>query len=208
MSDHPALLSFRVLATFYPPSSSRNTAIALSSRARLISIEMWGAPLDMQRTLARGRPLLFLALLLTIASGLALRQYGYALHLPFVIVKYGGSLLWGAMVYWLLATIFVSTRRIKVVSVALITAIFVELFRLWHTPSLDAFRLTTAGALLLGRVFSLWNILAYAAGIALALAIDCALSRREIFHVNARAPRAVTASCRREGHCHEKNRQA
>ena len=68
MSDHPALLPFRVLATFYPPSSPRNTAIALSSRARLISIEMWGAPLDMQRTLARGRPLLFLALLLARAS--------------------------------------------------------------------------------------------------------------------------------------------
>lgn len=177
MSDHSALLSFWALATFYPPSLSRNIAAALSSRARLICIDKRGAPLDMQRTLTRGRPLLFLALLLTVASGLALRRYGYALHLPFVVVKYGGSLLWGAMVYWLLATIFVSTRRIKVVSVALIIAIFVELFRLWHTPSLDAFRLTTAGALLLGRVFSPWNILAYAAGIAAALAVDCALSR-------------------------------
>ncbi|MDL2398371.1 DUF2809 domain-containing protein [Rhizobium mayense] len=131
----------------------------------------------MKRKLTRGRWPLFLALLLTIASGLALRRYGYAMHLPFVVVKYGGSLLWGAMVYWLLATILASARRFRITSVALTVAVLVELFRLWHTPALDAFRLTTAGALLLGRVFSLWNIMAYAAGIAVALALDCALSR-------------------------------
>jgi Protein of unknown function (DUF2809) len=34
-----------------------------------------------------------------------------------------------------------------------------------HTTWLDDFRLTTLGALLLGRVYSLWNMLAYAAGI-------------------------------------------
>ncbi|AVA21256.1 MULTISPECIES: DUF2809 domain-containing protein [unclassified Rhizobium] len=123
------------------------------------------------------RILLCSALLLTLASGLALRRYGYAMHLPFVAVKYGGSLLWGAMVYWLLATLFVATGRFRIAAAALIVAVLVELFRLWHTPTLDAFRLTTAGALLLGRVFSLWNILAYAAGIAAALVLDYALSR-------------------------------
>ncbi|NTJ06802.1 DUF2809 domain-containing protein [Rhizobium lusitanum] len=119
---------------------------------------------------------LVLALLLTIASGLALRRFGYAANLPFAVVKYGGSILWGAMVYWLLATIFVSSRPFRIAAVALILAVAVELFRLWHTPTLDAFRLTTAGALLLGRVFSLWNIAAYATGIAAALALDRILS--------------------------------
>jgi len=130
----------------------------------------------MQRKLTRGRLLLVVALLVTIASGLALRRYGYAINLPFVVVKYGGSLLWGAMVYWLLAAIFVSPVRFGIAAAALLIAVAVEIFRLWHTPDLDAFRLTAAGALLLGRVFSPWNIVAYAAGIALALAIDCALS--------------------------------
>ncbi len=41
-------------------------------------------------------------------------------------------------------------------------AICVETVPATITHWLDAFRLTTAGALLLGRVFSLWNILAYA----------------------------------------------
>ncbi|SCB42148.1 ribosomal maturation YjgA family protein [Rhizobium multihospitium] len=131
----------------------------------------------MQRKLTRGRLFLFPALLLTIVTGLALRRYGYAVNLPFVIVKYGGSLLWGAMVYWLLAAIFVSSGRFGIATTALLVAVAVELFRLWHTPDLDAFRLTTAGALLLGRVFSLWNIVAYVAGIALALALDCVLSK-------------------------------
>lgn len=79
------------------------------------------------------------------------------------------------MVYWLLAAVFVSQGRFRIAVAALLIAVAVELFRLWHTPDLDAFRLTAAGTLLLGRVFSPWNIAAYAAGIALAL--DCALSK-------------------------------
>ncbi|WP_267555473.1 DUF2809 domain-containing protein [Rhizobium rhizogenes] len=116
--------------------------------------------------------MLLLALFLTIACGLALRRFGYAADLPFTVVKYGGSILWGAMVYWLLAALFVTHRPSRIAAAALIVAVAVEFFRLWHTPAMDAFRLTTAGALLLGRVFSLWNIVAYAVGIAAALALD------------------------------------
>ncbi len=60
-------------------------------------------------------------------------------------------------------------------SIALIsasTAVCVELFRLVHTPWLDDFRLTMAGALLLGRVFSPWNMLAYGVGIGLGVLLD------------------------------------
>ncbi|NTG48763.1 DUF2809 domain-containing protein [Agrobacterium rhizogenes] len=120
--------------------------------------------------------LLLSALVLTIACGLVLRRFGYEAHLPFTVVKYGGSILWGSMVYFLLASIVVTARTSKIAVTAALIAICVEVFRLVHTPWLDAFRLTTAGALLLGRVFSLWNILAYAAGIAAALAHDAALS--------------------------------
>jgi hypothetical protein len=37
---------------------------------------------------------------------------------------------------------------------------------------LDAFRLTLAGALLLGRIFSPWDMVAYGAGIILGLLLD------------------------------------
>lgn len=112
------------------------------------------------------------AALLAIALGLALRKYGYSVHLPFVVVKYGGSLIWGTMLYFVVAIFCAGTPGTRKALLALCLATVVELSRLYHTSALDAFRLTVAGALLLGRVFSLWNIVAYALGIALACALD------------------------------------
>lgn len=76
------------------------------------------------------------------------------------------------MVYLLVALFVARSRPPAIAVTALFIAISVKLFRLYHTPWLDAFRLTTAGALLLGRVFSLWNMAAYAIGIAAACAFD------------------------------------
>ena len=38
-----------------------------------------------------------------IVFGLALRRFGPGLGIPASIVKYGGSILWGAMVFFLVA---------------------------------------------------------------------------------------------------------
>ncbi|WP_037094657.1 DUF2809 domain-containing protein [Rhizobium leguminosarum] len=127
---------------------------------------------EMIQTRSQAQLLRSAALLVVIVLGLALRRFGYAADLPFVVVKYGGSALWGAMVYLLVALIFAKSRPAGIAVIALLLAISVELFRLYHTPWLDAFRLTTAGALLLGRIFSPWNMLAYAIGIAAACAFD------------------------------------
>ncbi len=56
-------------------------------------------------------------------------------------------------------------------------AVSVELFRLYHMPALDAFRATLPGKLLLGSIFSPWNIIAYAIGIACAACVDASLAR-------------------------------
>jgi hypothetical protein len=56
--------------------------------------------------------------------------------------------------------------------IAAVIAVGVELFRLVHTSWLDSFRLTMAGALLLGRIFSPWDILAYGIGIAPGALLD------------------------------------
>jgi hypothetical protein len=45
-----------------------------------------------------------------------------------------------------------------------VIALSVEFSRLYHSPWLDEFRTTLAGAILLGRVFSPWNMVAYAIG--------------------------------------------
>ena len=108
----------------------------------------------------------------TIASGLALRALGLRLGLPAFIVKYGGSVLWGTMVFFLVAIAAPRLSRGRIALISAAIAIIVELFRLVHTPALDAFRLTLAGALLIGRIFSPWGMLAYGVGIMLAMGLD------------------------------------
>jgi hypothetical protein len=110
-----------------------------------------------------------------ILAGLVLRRYGYQVGLPFIIVKYGGSVLWGSMVYLLVTSLFQAKHRLGAIAVACIAAVTVELIRLVHFPALDAFRETAVGTLLLGRVFSLWNIGCYIAGIVLAALIEARL---------------------------------
>jgi hypothetical protein len=107
-----------------------------------------------------------------IVSGLALRGFGLRLGLPPAFVKYGGSVLWGAMVFFLVATAATNLSRRSIALISGLIAVCVELFRLVHEPWLDAFRLTTAGALLLGRIFSPWNLLAYGVGIAFGVLFD------------------------------------
>ncbi|WP_166146007.1 DUF2809 domain-containing protein [Methylosinus sp. RM1] len=107
-----------------------------------------------------------------ILAGLSLRAFGPGLGLPAFVVKYGGSVLWATMVYFLVAVGCGNWPRWRVAAAAMSIAIAVEAFRLYHAPWLDAFRLTLPGALILGRIFSLWNILAYAIGVAAAAACD------------------------------------
>jgi hypothetical protein len=114
-----------------------------------------------------------------IALGLLLRFYGLALGVPAPVVKCGGSVLWGTMVLFLVAALCPRLSRERVAVTAMTIAVIVELIRLVHTPWLDNFRLTLAGALLLGRIFSLWDIVAYAAGIAPGVMVDWATSRFE-----------------------------
>jgi hypothetical protein len=113
------------------------------------------------------------SLLVTIIIlGLALRRFGLGLGIPALIVKYGGSILWGAMVFFLVAIGRPRFSRPRIAGISAVIAVCVELFRLLHTPWLDDFRLTLAGALLIGRIFSVWDILAYGAGILLAVGLD------------------------------------
>jgi hypothetical protein len=107
-----------------------------------------------------------------IACGLVLRLTGYQIGLPYVLVKYGGSTLWGMMVFWLVGVLMPGGRIKWLASISLVLAALVEFTRLYHTPWLDAFRLQLIGALLLGRIFSWLNIVAYAAGILVAAWIE------------------------------------
>ena len=91
--------------------------------------------------------------LVTVVAGLAVRMA--PLGLPWVVVKYGGSMLWAAI------------------------ATAVEFFKLYHSPGMDAFRLTLPGMILLGRYFSVRDIAAYWVAISVSAWVDGGIRRME-----------------------------
>lgn len=120
--------------------------------------------------------------LVVIACGLCLRWYGFPIDLPAFVVKYGGSLLWATMVFLLAGVLVPRQSRMQIATIAVVIAVVVEFSRLVHTPWPDAFRLTTAGALLLGRIFSPWNLVAYVTGVIVGVGLDLLLEKRDGEH--------------------------
>jgi Protein of unknown function (DUF2809) len=106
----------------------------------------------------------------TIICGLAVRFA--RLGLPLFVVKYGGSTLWALMVYWIVSALLPRWRVPVVALLAGTLSTAVEFVKLYHSPSLDAFRLTLPGILLLGRFFSGWDIMAYWVAIGIGAVAD------------------------------------
>jgi hypothetical protein len=118
----------------------------------------------------------FLLLLLTIPIGLAVRFL--PLHLPWFLYKYLGSALWAVALYWLLATLLPRLHPRATAALAITIATLLELSRLIPIAPIDAFRETFAGQILLGRFFSLKNIVAYLLAITVTATLDHLLERR------------------------------
>jgi Protein of unknown function (DUF2809) len=109
-------------------------------------------------------------LLITIPIGLAVRLL--PLGLPWFLYKYLGSVLWAVALYWFLAALLPKLRPPAIAALAIIIATLLELSRLVPVAPIDAFRLTFAGKILLGRFFSIKNIAAYILAIALTATLD------------------------------------
>jgi hypothetical protein len=112
----------------------------------------------------------------TMLAGLVVRFVPTGL--PTLMVKYGGSMLWALLFYWLISTLLPRWRvdLVALISGGLTTGI--EFFKLHHSPAVDAFRLTIPGILLLGRFFSVWDILAYWVAICIGSLVDGRLRAR------------------------------
>jgi hypothetical protein len=111
-----------------------------------------------------------LLLCLTVPAGIAWRTL--PLHLSPFLFKYGGSALWAIALYLFLAALLPKLNPTTLAVLSAVIAAALEFSRLWHTPATDAFRLTLAGRILLGRFFSLRNIAAYWLAIAFIAATD------------------------------------
>ena len=85
-----------------------------------------------------------------------------------MLYKYGGSTIWAAMVFWLVAGARPRWRAVQAGFCAFAIAAAVELFKLvpGSASGLDAFRTTLAGRLLLGKYFSTWDLVVYGVAIA------------------------------------------
>jgi hypothetical protein len=114
---------------------------------------------------------------LLIAIGLVWRLA--PLGLPAFAFKYGGSILWAAMVYCFARAASPSSLVRTASLIAMLIAVAVECVKLLHEPWLDDFRATLFGALILGRIFSLWDIVAYGVGIVSAATADHLIHRRQ-----------------------------
>ena len=101
--------------------------------------------------------------LCVVAAGLLWRWP--ELGLPQFASKYGGSILWGSMVFFVIAALGPAMKLMTVAGIAAMVAAAVEFSQLMHAGWLDDFRRTAIGALLLGRTFTWWDILAYWIGI-------------------------------------------
>jgi hypothetical protein len=111
----------------------------------------------------------------SILAGIVLRFV--PLDLPEFVVRYGGSFLWAFMVYFLIAAVLANRRPLTLALLAGVLESLIEFSRLYQAPGLDAFRLSLAGALLLGRVFNPWHLLLYWAAAAIAGLLDSLLIR-------------------------------
>ena len=122
-------------------------------------------------------------LAVTIPTGILWRH----LPLPFFAWKYGGSVLWTVVLYGFVAALAPRLRPAAVALISALLALLVELSRLVHQPTLNTFRDTLAGKLLLGRFFSLKDIAAYWIAIAALFLIDRNIS----FSPRATAPSRI-----------------
>ncbi len=120
----------------------------------------------------------FCVAFLTILAGVSLRFVPS--NVPELLVRYGGSFLWAFMMYFLIAALQAYRRPSTLVAISGVFTTLVELSRLYHTPGFDAFRLTLAGALLLGRVFNAWHIAIYWSAVIVAALLDSLVFRRNL----------------------------
>ena len=113
----------------------------------------------------------------TIVAGIAVRFA--PIGLPAVVVKYGGSMLWALMIYWIVSTALGRGRVATAALIAGLIATAVEFFKLYRSPGMDAFRLTLPGILVLGKYFSVWDIVAYWVAIGAGAWVDRSMRRTE-----------------------------
>ena len=101
-----------------------------------------------------------------------------ALGLPREVAKYTGSILWAAMVYFLLRAAVLRWSIVIAAAVAAVLVALGEATQIISIPWFDSLRATTLGHLIFGRTFAVEDIVAYCIGILLAALGEWFITRR------------------------------
>lgn len=99
-----------------------------------------------------------------------------------------GDALWAAMLTWWVGALLPARALRARAALALVGCFAVEASQLLHAPALDALRRTTLGHLVLGSDFDARDLLAYAAGVLAAVAVELAWRR-----ARRRSPSVIAA---------------
>ena len=105
-----------------------------------------------------------------IGLGLASRQYADAL--PVLIARYGGDTLWATAAYLTLSVVCPGARVRSLAASAALISLTVELSQLARPAWLETIRRWPGAPLLLGYGFLASDLVCYAVGVALGVAID------------------------------------
>lgn len=94
------------------------------------------------------------------------------LGLPYLIVKYGGSFLWAATVYWFIAYFLASQKPLMIALISLVVTAAIEFLKRVQSSTLENIRNTFFGIMILGRRFSYTDIAVYWIAVACAVWLD------------------------------------
>jgi len=122
------------------------------------------------QSIQRNKVLSAVCILVIIVLGLASRKYNFLF--PEILGKYPGDALWSLMVYWIWAFFKPAMSPTRIAIFTLITACLDEFSQLIQTPWLNVIRHTTWGHLVLGTMFSWYDIAFYVIGVLIGLVLD------------------------------------
>ncbi|MEC0126089.1 DUF2809 domain-containing protein [Paenibacillus pabuli] len=118
----------------------------------------------------KGRLIYFIAVILTMAAGLASRHFGELL--PYFVHEHFGDALWAGMIYFGMRMVWIKRSKELALIVSLIFSWAIECSQMIQTSWLNDVRSTMLGALILGHGFLVMDLLRYAVGILCVYTID------------------------------------
>ncbi|RAW12237.1 DUF2809 domain-containing protein [Paenibacillus taichungensis] len=124
----------------------------------------------MRKAFFKDRLIYFIAVIITMAAGLASRHFGELL--PDFVREHFGDALWAAMIYFGVRMVWMNRSKELALIVSLLFSWAVECSQMIQIAWLNEVRSTMLGALILGRGFLVMDLLRYAVGILCVYGID------------------------------------